>query len=103
MINVAVSADRAVLDNKIGISFDSSSSVLHHGSARAGRERPGRGAHRWGRGIYAFTPCRFLAGRAGDEEMGPRQRLQAFKLLSMERVRKVALEELEQRVGCGRR
>lgn len=103
VINVAVSADRAVLDNKIGISFDSSSSVLHHGSARAGRERPGRGAHRWGRGIYAFTPCRFLAGRAGDEEMGPRQRLQAFKLLSMERVRKVALEELEQRVGCGRR
>lgn len=33
VINVAVSADRAVLDNKIGISFDFSSSVLHHGSA----------------------------------------------------------------------
>ena len=51
MINVAVSADRAVLDNKIGISFDFSSSVLHHGSARAGGERPGRGARRWGRGM----------------------------------------------------
>lgn len=62
MINVAVSADRAVLDNKIGISFDFSSSVLLQGSA----QRPGRGAHQWGRGVYAFPPCHFLAGRAGD-------------------------------------
>lgn len=37
VINVAVSADRAVLDNKIGISFDFSSSVLRHGLAGAGR------------------------------------------------------------------
>lgn len=90
------------MDNKIGISFDFSSSVLHHGSARAGRESPSRGAHRWGRGISAFTPCRFLAGRTGDEEMGPRQWLQAFKPLSVKQMRKMALEELEQRVGCVR-
>lgn len=93
VINVAVSADRAVLDNKIGISFDFSGSVLHQGSARAGGERPGGGARGWGRGLFAFTPCNFSACRAGDEEMGPRQQLQA---LSMERVGKVALEELEQ-------
>lgn len=102
VINVAVSADRAVLDNKIGISFDFFSSVLHRSSAKAGRERPGRGVRRWGRGTSAFTLCCFLAGRAGCEEVAPRLRLQAFQLLSTERVRKVALEEREQRVGCVR-
>jgi len=69
---------------------------------RAGRdlaEVPVGGAGGW---MNIFTPCRLLAGRAGDEEMGPRQRLRAFEPLSTERVRKVALEELEPRVGCAR-
>lgn len=35
-----------------------------------------------------LTPHGFLAGRAGDREMDPRQWLQAFKPLSMEWVRK---------------